>query len=81
MWILLLLPYIGLLWVPFYNFEEPALFGFPFFYWYQLAWVPISSLLIWLVMPVSFRPIPSAPPLSWRRFQTAWRASSMVVRT
>jgi hypothetical protein len=49
MWILLLLPFIGLLWVPFYNFQEPALFGFPFFYWYQLAWVPISSLLIWLV--------------------------------
>ena len=21
----------------------------PFFYWYQLAWVPISSLLTWLV--------------------------------
>jgi hypothetical protein len=49
MWILLLLPFVGLLWVPFYNFLEPALFGFPFFYWYQLAWVPISSLLIWLV--------------------------------
>jgi hypothetical protein len=49
MWILLLLPFIGLLWVPFYNFLEPTLFGFPFFYWYQLAWVPISSLLIWLV--------------------------------
>jgi len=49
MWILVLLPFIGLLWVPFYNFQEPALFGFPFFYWYQLAWVPISSLLIWLV--------------------------------
>jgi hypothetical protein len=49
MWILLLLPFIGLLWVPFYNFQEPALFGFPFFYWYQLVWVPISSLLIWLV--------------------------------
>jgi hypothetical protein len=49
MWVLLLLPFIGLLWVPFYNFQEPALFGFPFFYWYQLAWVPISSLLIWLV--------------------------------
>jgi uncharacterized protein DUF3311 len=48
-WILLLLPFVGLLWVPFYNFLEPALFGFPFFYWYQLAWVPISSLLIWLV--------------------------------
>jgi hypothetical protein len=45
MWILLLLPFIGLLWVPFYNFQDPALFGFPFFYW----WVPISSVLIWLV--------------------------------
>jgi Protein of unknown function (DUF3311) len=49
MWILLLLPFAGLLWVPFYNFQEPALFGFPFFYWYQMAWVPITSLLIWLV--------------------------------
>jgi len=49
MWVLLLVPFIGLLWVPFYNFQEPALFGFPFFYWYQLVWVPISSLLIWLV--------------------------------
>jgi hypothetical protein len=49
MWVLLLVPFVGLLWVPFYNFQEPALFGFPFFYWYQLAWVPISSLLIWLV--------------------------------
>jgi hypothetical protein len=49
MWALLLLPFIGLLWVPFYNFMEPELFGFPFFYWYQLAWVPITSVLIWLV--------------------------------
>jgi hypothetical protein len=49
MWVLLLLPFVGLLWVPFYNFEGPALFGFPFFYWYQLAWVPITSVLIWIV--------------------------------
>jgi hypothetical protein len=49
MWALLLIPFIGLLWVPFYNFAEPSLFGFPFFYWYQFAWVPITSLLIWLV--------------------------------
>lgn len=49
MWMLLLMPFVGLLWVPFYNFAEPSLFGFPFFYWYQLAWVPISSLLTWLV--------------------------------
>ena len=44
----LLLPYIGLLWVPLYNFRDPALFGIPFFYWYQLAWVPVSALLTWL---------------------------------
>jgi len=40
---LLLLPYVGLLWVPFYNFRDPTLFGFPFFYWYQLAWVPAAA--------------------------------------
>jgi hypothetical protein len=50
MWLLLLLPFIGLLWVPFYNTDTlPALFGFPFFYWYQLLWVPITAFLIWLV--------------------------------
>ncbi|MDB5825906.1 MAG: hypothetical protein JWQ73_126 [Variovorax sp.] len=49
MWLLLLLPFIGLLWIPFYNAELPALFGFPFFYWYQLVWVPVTALLIWIV--------------------------------
>jgi len=49
MWSLLLLPFVGLLWVPFYNHELPALFGFPFFYWYQLLWVPITAGLIWIV--------------------------------
>ena len=49
LWLLLLLPYVGLLWVPFYNMKQPELFGFPFFYWYQLAWVPLTSFLIWLV--------------------------------
>lgn len=48
MW-LLLLPFVGLLWVPVYNLREPALLGFPFFYWYQLAWVPATSLLLYLV--------------------------------
>jgi len=47
--ILLLLPFIGLLLTPLYNAETPTLFGFPFFYWYQLAWVPLTSLLIWIV--------------------------------
>ena len=46
---LLIIPYIGLLWVPFFNFSEPRLLGFPFFYWYQLLWVPITAFLTWLV--------------------------------
>jgi len=48
-WLLLLIPYVGLLWIPFYNARQPELFGFPFFYWYQLLWVPLASFLTWLV--------------------------------
>ena len=54
--ILLLLPFIGLLWLPFYNHPEPSLFGFPFFYWYQLAWVPVSSLITFLVLRSTNQP-------------------------
>jgi lipopolysaccharide export LptBFGC system permease protein LptF len=36
---------IGTLWVPFYNHLTPALGGFPFFYWYQLLWVPVVAIL------------------------------------
>ena len=52
MWVLLFLPFVGLLWVLFYNYNEPRLFGFPFFYWYQLAWVPVTALLTWAVYRV-----------------------------
>jgi len=47
--LLLLLPFIGLLAVPMFNTETPEFAGFPFFYWYMFAWVPVTSLLIWLV--------------------------------
>ncbi len=46
---LLLLPFIALLAVPFYNFRQPVLWGFPFFYWYQFLWIPLTSLLIYVV--------------------------------
>ena len=49
MWILLLLPFIGLLWVPFYNHELPRLLGFPFFYWYQMLWIILTALLTMIV--------------------------------
>jgi Protein of unknown function (DUF3311) len=39
---LLTLPLLGLLIPPIYNDVDPTLIGIPFFYWYQLLWVPIS---------------------------------------
>lgn len=48
-WLLLLIPFLGLLYVPLYNLRSPEFLGFPFFYWYQLAFVPITSLLIFIV--------------------------------
>jgi hypothetical protein len=42
---LLLVPFVGTLWVPLYNFEGPQLFGFPFFYWYQFAWVLVGAVI------------------------------------
>ena len=47
--LLLVLPFIALLWVPFYNRVEPTLGGFPFFYWYQFIWVFVTSGIIVLV--------------------------------
>jgi hypothetical protein len=47
--LLLLVPYVAVLWVPFYNSAEPRLAGIPFFYLYQLAWVVISSILTAIV--------------------------------
>lgn len=46
---LLLLPLLGTLIPPIYNREDPALFGIPFFYWYQLVWVPIGVLITVIV--------------------------------
>ncbi len=46
---LLLIPLLGLLSPPVYNDADPTLIGIPFFYWYQLAWVPISVAVTALV--------------------------------
>lgn len=45
---LLLLPYFAMMWVPFYNRAAPEVAGIPFFYWYQLMWIPLGSLLLLL---------------------------------
>ena len=46
---LLLLPAFGLLFPSVYARATPALFGFPFFYWYQFAWVLITAAVTGLV--------------------------------
>lgn len=47
--ILLLFPFAGTLAVPLYNRSEPALWGFPFFYWYLFLWLLLLPPLIWIV--------------------------------
>jgi hypothetical protein len=44
--LLLLIPCVAALAVPIYNTVEPKLFGFPFFFWYQLLLIPLSALFI-----------------------------------
>lgn len=48
-YILLLIPFIATLWIPFYASGTPALGGIPFFYWYQFLWIIISAVLIGIV--------------------------------
>jgi hypothetical protein len=43
--VLLAASLIATLWVPFFNRLTPVHMGFPFFYWYQLMWVPIVAIL------------------------------------
>lgn len=44
--LLLFVPCVVALWTPLYNTQTPALFGVPFFYWFQLLLIPASALAI-----------------------------------
>ena len=44
--ILLAISVLVPLFVPAYAIDKPPLFGMPFFYWYQMLWVPITAGLI-----------------------------------
>jgi len=44
--LLLLIPFIVMLWPPFYNFTNPTFIGIPFFYWFQLLWIIITAVLM-----------------------------------
>jgi hypothetical protein len=47
--LLLLLPFIAVVWVPSYNRVEPTLSGIPFFYWYQVLWILITGVVVYAV--------------------------------
>jgi hypothetical protein len=46
---LFILPFIAMFWVSSYNRIEPVLFGFPFFYWYQLLWIVLAAAIAGIV--------------------------------
>lgn len=53
---LLILPFVGTLLPWIYNRPAPALFGMPFFYWYQLAWVAVTAALLGIVVVMTREP-------------------------
>jgi hypothetical protein len=48
-YLLLLVPWVFLMWPASYMRWEPTLYGIPFFFWYQFAWVFITSGLTAIV--------------------------------
>ncbi len=46
--VLLAVAIMGTLWVPLYARSMPELGDFPFFYWYQLIWVPLTAAILWI---------------------------------
>jgi hypothetical protein len=46
---LLVIPFIAVLWVPFYAAKDLGVWGIPYFYWYQFLWVVISAVLTGIV--------------------------------
>lgn len=49
-YLLLLIPFVATLWMPFYASSSlPAWNGIPFFYWYQFLWIIISAVLTGVV--------------------------------
>ena len=59
--ILLLVAVLGTLIVPIYARSSPKLGGFPFFYWYQLLWVPVVALLTTICYLITTRVARPAP--------------------
>ncbi|MBM7091429.1 DUF3311 domain-containing protein [Streptomyces sp. NPDC012461] len=55
-------PFVAMLWVGSYAKTDPVFIGIPFFYWYQMLWVVISTALTMTAYQL------------WKRDQRARRA-------
>ena len=53
--LLLLIPFLLVAYVPFYNRIEPTLIGIPFFYWYQLAAILVGAVVVMTVYLIETR--------------------------
>ncbi|MGW2342765.1 DUF3311 domain-containing protein [Streptomyces sp. NPDC001661] len=60
----LVAPFVAMLWVSSYAKVEPTLIGIPFFYWYQMLWVLVSTALTMIAYKL------------WQRDQRARKATS-----
>lgn len=52
---------LGTLIVPIYASETPKLGDFPFFYWYQLIYMPAAAVVMWIAMLLQRRLTPRQP--------------------
>jgi hypothetical protein len=59
-WNLLLLVPIFMVFTPMFNFDSPRLFGMPFYYWFQFAWVPVGVICVGVVY-FKTKDTPTAP--------------------
>jgi hypothetical protein len=53
--VLLIVPFVAVLWVPWFNRSGPTFWGFPMFYWYQLLWIILSGAVIGVVYLIDHR--------------------------
>jgi hypothetical protein len=54
-YLLLLAPFIAVLWPAFYFRAEPVVWGIPYFYFYQFIWLLISAALTAVIYKITQR--------------------------
>lgn len=46
---LIFVPFFPVLYVPLFNRIDPTLAGIPFYYWFQMIWIPLSAATTYAV--------------------------------